>query len=374
MDHAFTAADVDDLRHDPSDNAKIQIIGKLSSNFNTEDLSAEERLIADDILRYLAADISVAIRESVAQKFANSAYLPHDVAVKLAFDLEDAVAMPVIAGSVVLSERDLINIIERSSKDRQKTVAARDGLTANIAAHIAYETSAEVVDILVKNEKVAIPENVAEAILENYRDNESVLKAMIKHKRVDLTQAYDLLIRVSEDLRKFIIVQYSIPSTTVNNLVHDSKEWVMLSMIRAHAENVPNSPSVGQIVTKLKHDGELTFSILIKGLSLGNLVFFEAALARIAELPYENVHRLLWATEDSQGYNGLYDKCQFPASMREALWEMIKIVKEERVNNSPENISQRIHHRLIKASQTQNTRNLDYLVTIVAHNIRKLRK
>ena len=374
MDTQFTIDDVKDLAHNPSDTTKIRIIDKLIASFDNAALSNEERLIAEDILRFLAADLSVSIRETISQKFAESGYLPKEVATKLAFDLEDVVALPVISKSNVLSEQDLIEIIEKSSKDRQKAVANRENLTANITAHIAHQTSAEVVETLVKNKKTHLPENVAEAILTNYSDNKSLLKSMIQFKRINLTQAHDMLLKVSEDLQNFIIVEYNIPSTTVNNLIHDSKEWVMLSMIKAHSDEAPNSPSIGQILTKLQNDGELTFSILIKGLSVGNLVFFEAALARIANVPFENIRKLLWEVGSDQGYNGIYSKCKFPESMQAALWELIKIVREERQSHNPESITQRIHHRLIKAAQAQQVKNLDYLVTIVAHNIRKLKK
>jgi hypothetical protein len=103
-------------------------------------------------------------------------------------------------------------------------------------------------------------------------------------------------------------------------------------------------------------------------------VFFEAALAKIASTPLENIQKLLWEASNNEGFNAVYLKCQFPESMREAMWALTKIVKEEWAAQSSEDLTQRIHHRLLKAAEGNNIKNLDYLVTIVAHNIRKLKK
>ncbi len=374
MLHPFSKEDIIDLRQNPSDTTKKRIIDKLMFSFQKVKLSGEERLLAEDILRLLAVDISVSIREAIVEKFAQSRHLPHDVAITLVNDLEDSVAIPAIEKTSCLTESDLIKIIERAGMSRKKAVARREDLSKNMTTLIAYEAPTEVVEEMAKNKKLLIDDKLSEAILSNHMSNEALLRAMIQYKRIDLTQAHDLLIKVSEDLKKLIIVEYDIPSTTVNNLIHESKEWVTLSMLKSHADEAPNSPHVNQIIQKLSHDGELTFSILIKGLSVGNLVFFEAAFAYIAGLPVENLRKLLWETANSTGYKAVYQKCKFPESMQEAMWKLAYIVHEERKKDSAEPITQRIHHSLIKESQKCETKNIDYLLTIVAHNIRKLRK
>ena len=374
MIHPFSPEDIVDLRQNPSDMTKKRIIDKLMFSFQKTQLSGEERFLAEDILRLLAVDLSVAIRETIVERFAQSRHLPHDVAITLVNDLEDSVAIPAIEKSTLLTEKDLMQIIEKSQMSRKKAVARRENLTPNLTAYMAYEAPVEVVTELAKNSKVKLRPDISDAILNNHASNEDLLRAMIQYKRVDISQAHDLLIKVSEDLRKFIIVEYDIPSTTVNNLVHESKEWVTLSLLKAHADDAPGSPHVMQMINKLKAEGELTFSILIKGLSVGNLVFFETAFAHIAGVPADNMRRLLWEAASSSGYDAAYAKCKFPDSMQEALWKLACIVRDERLKESTESLTQRIHHSLIKESQKYETKNIDYLLTIVAHNIRKLKK
>jgi hypothetical protein len=189
---------------------------------------------------------------------------------------------------------------------------------------------------------------------------------------MNIEQAHDLLIRVSEDLQKMIIVEYNIPATTVNTLIHSSKEWIILSMIKANQDINPNSPTLKDIIEKLQREGELSFSLLIKALSLGNLSFFEAAIAKMAEVPVDNIRKLLWENADDRGYKALHQKCKLPESMVSAVYKLIQIVKEENsITEDKEKAAYRIFQKISAAANLEEIENIDYLVTIVAYNLKK---
>src|SRR5688572_833668 len=120
MLHPFDREDINDLRQNPSETTKKRIIDKLMFSFQKVKLTGEERLLAEDILRLLAVDLSVSIRETIVEKFAQSRHLPHDVAITLVNDLEDSVAIPAIERTTSLTEHDLIKIIEKSQMSRKK--------------------------------------------------------------------------------------------------------------------------------------------------------------------------------------------------------------------------------------------------------------
>ncbi len=372
----FTIDDVANLKENPSEDTKLELIRKLHHNFGLEKLSPNEKTIAEEIIRCLAGDISVRIRQSIAVKFCDNVAIPHEVAVKLANDMEDIVAIPIIQNSSLLREADIINIIKKGSVTRQKAVASRENLTDNLCAYLIYEASPEAVEVLVNNKKAPLSENNCEILIRNHSKNNMIMRSMIANKKISLEQAHNLLSGVSEDLQKMLIVEYNIPSTVINNLVHDSKEWMILNLIIGHAEKHSSSLPLRHIIDKLHNDGELSFSILVKALSLGDLAFFEAALAKLANIPYENVHKLLWEKAGDAGFHALYQKCGLPESMSNAIYTFMNIVKEEKsmVDMQPKSVGKIQHTILNNLSRTANSNtvpNLDYLVTIVAYNLKK---
>ena len=368
----FTIDDVKTLSSNPSDESKIELIRKLHDNFNLDSLSVAEKQIAEEILRFLASDISARIRHSISQKFSDNSALPYDVALKLATDLEDIIAIPVIQNSKILKDADLVNIIKEGKTSRQIAVASRPNLSENVNSQIISEAAPEAVETLIKNPNSRLSESNAEQIIKFHNGNNALVKTLIQSKKINAEQAHSLLVQVSEDLQKMLIVEYQIPATTVNNLIHNSKEWVILSMIKAHAMKHANCMPLKDIIDRLHRENELSFSLLIKALSLGDLSFFEAAIAKMADIPIENVRKLIWEAGDLRGYEGLYNKCKLPESMSAAVYRLLQIVKAERdATIELEGLPYRIFQKISAAANLEDIENIDYLVTIVAYNLKK---
>ena len=368
----FSVDDVLSLRDNPTEHGKIELITKLHHNFEDEKLTGEEKLIAEEIVRLLAADISVRIRKCISDSFSDNDALPHDVALKLANDLEDIVSLPIIENSNVLTEEDLIEIIQNDGTTRQVAVSKRKNISENLCAHIIFEATSEAVDTLVKNKKVTLSQDSCEILMKNHKDNPLIIKSLINNKRITIDQAHNLLTTVTDDLQKLLIVEYNIPSTTVNSLVHQSKEWVTLNMIRSHAEKSLGNIPLASLIYKLHAQGELTFTILVMSLSLGDIAFFEAAIAKMAEIPVENVQKLIWENADSRGFIALYNKCKLPSSMADAIYKLLMVIREERDKKDQQvNLPARILNRLNVTLREESVTNLDYLITIVTYNLRK---
>lgn len=366
----FTRADVDILKTSPGEPIKTRLIEKLHKSFSDSHLSVEEKLIAEEILRFLAADISVRIRQNIATHFCQDINLPYDIALKLANDLEDVVALPVIQRSVILKDRDLVAIIEGGNVKRQKAVAGRPEVSEYLASQIIKKAAPEAIGRLVENENVKLNPKQTESIISSYASNQPLMRAMISKKKISPMQAHELLTMVSADLRKALIVEYNIPSNVVNNLVHDSKETLILNMILSNMER-RNHATLLQMISRLHDDNDLTFSVLIKALGFGNIDFFEAAIAKIVDLPVQETRIKLSHNLDS--FLEIYTKARLPEAMAHAVYKLMLIAKDEQENQSPDaaKIYYRILNRLARTSNNEKVNNLDYLVTIVAYNLKK---
>ena len=368
----FSRADVEVLNSSPSEPIKISLIEKLYESFHFNKLNNDERLIAEEILRFLAADISTKIRQSIANKFCEDIKLPYDVAVKLANDLEDIVALPIIENSTILKEKDLMAIIEAGNIQRQKAVATRPDLNSRLATHIITHTSTDVITILVSNKRANLSPDDAELIISTHCASQPLMKALIEGKRITTQQAHNLLTTVSTDLRTMLITEYEIPGNVVNNLIHDSKESLIINMIVSNMER-RNPETLAQMINKLHAENELTFSVLVKALSFGNIAFFEMGIAKLADLPLDDVRARLWNHGDNTGFDKVYTRAHLPEAMAPAVYKLMLVTAEEALVDNPDTaaIHYRILNRLARASNNENVNNLDYLVTIVAYNLKK---
>ena len=117
-------ADVLRLAQDPSGEARADMAARLAAQFDGEHLGDAERQIAEDIFRSLVKDAEVRVREALSENLKSSPMIPEDVALALANDV-DSVALPVLQYCEVLSDQDLIEIIQAGSPEKQSAVAGR---------------------------------------------------------------------------------------------------------------------------------------------------------------------------------------------------------------------------------------------------------
>src|SRR5580698_6403793 len=111
MASTLSQADVAKLLAEPSPHVRAELAGKLANELDSSRLTEAELNLAQDIVRTMAKDVEVVVRQALAQSLRKAAKLPHDVAVKLANDIE-AVALPILENSQVLTDDDLAAIIK----------------------------------------------------------------------------------------------------------------------------------------------------------------------------------------------------------------------------------------------------------------------
>src|SRR5258707_110832 len=117
-------SDVERLLADPSASTRADMAAALAKEFETGSLTTAERRLAEDIFRALARDAADRVRQALSEHLKDSRDLPHDVALALARDI-DAVALPVLQHSLVLSDADLIEIVRRGGAGKQVAIAGR---------------------------------------------------------------------------------------------------------------------------------------------------------------------------------------------------------------------------------------------------------
>jgi len=96
-------------------------------------------------------------------------------------------------------------------------------------------------------------------------------------------------------------------------------------------------------------NGRLTPTLVIRALCVGDMAFFEAAMARLANVPMKNARKLIHDGGDL-GLRSIYEKAKMPERLFSAVRAATQILAEEQYDggrNDRERFVARIIERLL---------------------------
>ena len=143
----LTEADIRRLVQAADEDERAEAAHKLCRSMERVDLDEVERAAAQKIIRLLAQDAAELVRRAMAVTLKASDLIPHDVARRLAADI-DSIALPIIASSPVFTDEDLIEIVRAGSALRQTAVAGRARVSRDVAGVVAAEAAEQAVRTL----------------------------------------------------------------------------------------------------------------------------------------------------------------------------------------------------------------------------------
>jgi len=121
-ENRLTEFDVQRLLQNSSGLARAATATKIAQQFDRGEFTPAQRKIVEDIFRLMIRDAEVRVRQALAENLKRIPGVPHDVAIILARDVE-AVALPMLEFSEVLTSEDLVAIVRSQGEEKQKAVA-----------------------------------------------------------------------------------------------------------------------------------------------------------------------------------------------------------------------------------------------------------
>jgi uncharacterized protein (DUF2336 family) len=123
---------------------------RLKERFEVGALSASKRLAAEQLARTLAADAIETVRQELAEAVKHYRFLPRDIALKIAHDI-DSVACPFLQATEVFSEEDWQQLVLTVSPVARVAIARRETLSEPLVDSLAQVGGEEVAEALVAN-------------------------------------------------------------------------------------------------------------------------------------------------------------------------------------------------------------------------------
>lgn len=322
MTERLTPADVQKLLSDPSAEARVETTVKVAQGYSGSELSANERKIAEDILRALSKDVEVRVREALAAHIKAAPNLPHDLALTLARDV-DSVALPVLKFSEVLTDADLIELLRGPSAAKQEAIAQRPTLSDRVSDAVIETGNETAVARLVANEGARISEKAFSRVMERYGGSEAISDTLARRPNLPAAISEQLVGALSQRLHEFLVNQRYLDPDTASTLIIQARERATVSLL----DGGSNEEELERLVEQLAKNNRLSASIVLRALCVGDLSFVEAALARLAKVPVQNA-RILIHDQGSLGMESLYNRCGLPEKLFPAFRAAIEVVRE----------------------------------------------
>lgn len=272
------------LQMNPSPSARVTVASKINVHLEESPEGSEAHQLVVDIARYLQRDPKVEVRETLARGIKQSKRLPKAVVMLLATDESDMVALPILKFSPLLSDEELVPIIRQTEKtSRLMAISERESVSGLLCNELIEKKKPEVVASLAKNENAQLEEKHLDRIgqlLGNHEDVWTHLALRKDHEKLQVMwYRHDVVQRAANDEvanaytpSDYTGVDIDTP-TTAPNYYHLRMKLKVL---------VPQTPeaAMNHMIEQLNREGQLSASLVILALCMGQRRFVAACFAR----------------------------------------------------------------------------------------------
>lgn len=314
----LTERDVQRLLTDSTHEARIGTAAKLSRQFAENRLNDQERLMAEEIFRIMVLDTEMRVRKALSENLKEALLLPKDIALTLAEDI-DAVALPMLRYSDVLEDADLIAIIRSHSRKKQTAVASRAHLSKTVSASLVDEGDKEAIRRLTENTGADIPEHSFHQILDRFGEDDSFHRPLVKREILPITVTERLVSIVSEELKEALLTHHDMSPDLAADLMIRTRERITVGLSSHSTED-----DLVDLISQLSKHGRLTPSLIFRALCMGDLAFFEYAMAEAAHVPILNTRILLYQG-GRKGLRALYEQTHMPDKLLPLIETAMKV-------------------------------------------------
>lgn len=350
--------DIQQLLTDPSDSVRADIAVKVAQEVEAKSLTAEEREIANAILRGLVKDAAERVRKSLSESLRYADNLPHDIALTLAKDIE-TVSLPLLETSPILSDDDLIEIISGGSQQKQIAIAGRPVVADRVAQAIVETDNTQAVTTLAGNEGAELSETTYASLIDRYGTSTEVTEALAHREDLPITISEKLITLVSGRLRDYLQL-HTLNEGQTDQLIQESRERATVDLV----EKAAHTANVLALANQLKSNGRLTPSLILRAIFTGDVRFFEAALSVLSQVPLKRAAVLIHDT-GSLGLKSIFERSGLPGIYLPAYRVALDVYREMQ-NDGGDEDRERFRARMIERILTQyqdvDTDDIEYLI------------
>ncbi len=260
------------------------------------------RKMTYEALSMLAKDQAPRVRQILADALRDVADAPPDVIRRLAWDVEAAIATPVLRFSPILTDEDLIEIIHaKPSKGCVATVSKREGISDKVCNAIIDSSDIEAIALLLGNESAQIREETLNKVIDQAESINLWHMPLAMRPKLPSVAAVKIARFVADDILKRMAARRDLSPkayAAVRDVVH--KRLGDAEAIMPENMDAAKAPQKGMVVddddvfdraAKLWADGRLDEMAVINALEQGQKKFAMAMIAVMSDLSLKTLER-----------------------------------------------------------------------------------
>lgn len=279
------------LAHNSSKEARAELFDGITDLIEAQhqQISVTEIDLMMDILSKIITDIEIDIRKKLSLKLADRSDIPAELIILLAND-EIEVANPILIQNTLLTDKDLIKIIQRKSRQHQLSIASRKMLSADVCRELVSTDDDNVIITLLTNQEAKIDNDTIEEIVKKAKVREVLQPPLIRREDLPKDIAARMYSWISMSLKSELLKIHNFDADELEAQLEES-----ISELQEEDElSSPNVDPEVALISKLKKADKLHISFLMKSLRQGNTRLFELAFAEILNIPDEIMCNILY--------------------------------------------------------------------------------
>src|SRR6185312_3773827 len=265
---ALTNGDITSLMRGATVDERAAAAHKLCRRIDEMVLTDEDRVIAYEILRVMAADAAELVRRALAVTLKASSLVPHDVAMQLAKDVE-SVATPMLSFSPVFSDEDLVEIIRFAGPVRQIAIATRVTLPDTVTSALVEHGAEAAVRTACANDNATFSEDSLQKAISRFANSQQLLATVAYRQALPPGVSERLVNMVSDQVRDHLINNHALPPETALQIAVGARERATIDIV----DQAGRAADMERFVDHLHVEGRLTPSLLLRALAHGHMTF-----------------------------------------------------------------------------------------------------
>ena len=182
------------------------------------ELTPEVRILIDQILTGLIGHVEAEVRKKVSLRLSNLKSAPHALTKLLANDAIE-IARPVLHHSPVLTDQDLIEVIDSATLDHREAIAKRASVPTEVSTALAAAKEPKVVEALLANLGAVIPRAVFDDLVVLSEAVDSIRRPLVSRKELPKDLAHKMFWFVSAAMRHTILERFAIDPAELDGVL-----------------------------------------------------------------------------------------------------------------------------------------------------------
>ena len=321
------------LASDDDQDVRGDLAGKIATL--APGLSADEqdkvRHMTYQVLEVLARDQATRVRKILSDALKDVADAPPDVIRKLASDAELVVSGPVLQYSPVLTEDDLLEILETNpSSGNLCAVSRRETVPATLADVIIATYDEEAVALLLDNPSAQIREEMLDRIIDRAPDIEPWHEPLIHRPLLPGRAAAKLARFVAHNLLDNLKAREDLEPEVLEEVRQVVEKRLQEEPPERPEEEKTSAEEALKKVTALKAEGKLEEAVVADALKSGEREISIAALSALSGLKVAMVRAVI-TNRSAKGMVAIAWKAGVTAKLAETLQQKLALVQQKEV-------------------------------------------